>query len=87
MNDNIIFVPMLIFNLISFVMFGLDKRLAVKGHWRIREKDLLLASLFGGFGAGLGMWLFHHKTRKPKFYITVPVFGVLNMAAIWAAVL
>lgn len=54
--------------------YGLDKWKAKSGAWRIPERTLLLTALAGGsVGALAGMLLFHHKTRKPKFMIGVPV--------------
>ena len=62
----------LLINLFAFSLFGIDKRKAVKRKWRIPEATLLtVAALGGGAGALLGMYTFHHKTRKPKFYVGV----------------
>ncbi|MEG1801789.1 MAG: DUF1294 domain-containing protein [Oscillospiraceae bacterium] len=83
MKENIIFWLLLLFNFASFAAFGLDKFLAVKGLWRIKEKTLLTFAAVGGFGATIGMWLFRHKTRKPKFYITLPLFCIADAVAVW----
>ena len=41
----------------------------------IPEAVLLATAAAGGsLGALLGMWLFHHKTRKAKFFLTIPLF-------------
>ena len=67
-------------NLVAFAMYGIDKRRAIKNKWRIPEKRLLLAALLGGaFGALWGMILFHHKTKKARFFLTVPVLFVLQV--------
>ena len=67
-------------NLVAFAMYGIDKRRAIKNKWRIPEKRLLLAALFGGApGALWGMILFHHKTKKARFFLTVPVLFVLQV--------
>ena len=67
-------------NLVAFAMYGIDKRRAIKDKWRIPEKRLLLVALFGGApGALWGMILFHHKTKKAKFFLTVPVLFVLQV--------
>ena len=77
-------------SIITFILFGLDKRRAIKHRWRIRESTLLIASLFGGIGGVLGMLFFHHKTRKWKFRILVPLFALFDAAVIgfllWASV-
>lgn len=73
----------LLINIIAFVMYGIDKLLAVKQKTRIRERTLIfLAALGGGVGALCGMLVFHHKTRKMKFRIFVPFFLLLHVAAI-----
>lgn len=64
-------------NLIALIVFGLDKRQAMAGGRRLEERTLLLASLFGPFGAYLGMKAFHHKTRKLKFKL-IPIFLLLH---------
>ena len=77
-----IFIAYLVLaNLIAFTMYGIDKRRAIKIKWRIPEKTLLLAALFGGaMGALWAMILFHHKTRKAKFFLIVPVLFFLQIA-------
>lgn len=78
-----ILIYMGIASLIAFVLYGVDKRKARKGRWRIPEKTLLGICLLGGFAGGfLGMQLFHHKTKHWYFYAVVIVSAV-----IWAAVL
>ena len=63
-----------IVNIITIAVYGIDKRSAVRGKWRIRVSTLLgLAAAGGSVGALLGMHLFHHKTRKKKFTIGVPL--------------
>ena len=42
---------------------------------------LLIAAIGGSLGSLLGMLIAHHKTRKPKFYILVPLLLVLHAAA------
>ena len=65
---------LIIINIAAWIMYGLDKWKAKSGAWRIPERTLLLTALAGGsVGALAGMLLFHHKTRKPKFMIGVPV--------------
>ena len=60
-------------NLLTFLIFGIDKRKARKGKWRIPEDTLIWLSIVGGsVGALLGMYLFRHKTQKRKFTLGIP---------------
>ena len=75
-----------VWNLVVFLVYGIDKRRAKKEKWRISEKTLILMALFfGGTGALLGMGVFHHKTLHKKFSVGVPLLALLNYALIGAA--
>ena len=70
-------------SLIALLLFGLDKRRAERHRWRIPEKTLLLAAVLGGSpGAIAGMVLFHHKTKKPVFFIGLPVILAVQIALV-----
>ena len=74
---------LILINIAAFTLYGLDKSFAVKHKWRISEAMLILVACLGGApGAGLGMLVFHHKTKKKKFRVTIPilcgVFLLLN---------
>lgn len=72
---------LLLINAVPMLVMCLDKNFARRGMWRIPEAVLLgLAVCGGALGVLLGMTLFHHKTRKPKFYISVPL---LLAAQVW----
>ena len=59
-------------NMAGFLLFGYDKRCAVRHKWRVPEKTLFLAALLGGsVGSYAGMHLFRHKTHKPRFWAGV----------------
>lgn len=82
MRNIIIYVGVI--NVIAFLMYGLDKQKAKRRQWRIPEATLLGVAVIGGsIGAFLGMQVFHHKTKKPKFYIGVPMIFVLQIIGIW----
>ena len=50
-------------NVVTFVVYGIDKWKAKQGSWRISEATLLLLAVIGGsLGALLGMQVWHHKT-------------------------
>ena len=58
-------LALLIWNLLVFLIYGIDKSKARRGAWRVPEKILLiLAFTCGGFGAWLAGITFHHKTRN-----------------------
>ena len=76
-NQGITFA-LLIWNLLVFMIYGIDKSKAKRGAWRIPEKYLLsFAFLCGGFGAWLAGVTFHHKTRK-WYFQTVWFLGIVT---------
>lgn len=67
-------------NLISFIIFGIDKDRAKKRKWRITERNLfLLAILLGSPGCILGMYAFRHKTKHLRFLIGMPVVLIVQL--------
>lgn len=85
---NILIIVMVLLNVLSFVLYGLDKIKAVNDAWRIPEKRLLWASAMGPFGGWLGMRIFRHKVKKPRFYVGIPFFAFIQLLivaiVIWA---
>lgn len=74
-----ILIYLLAVNLVALFLYGTDKYRAVKHQWRIPERTLIGMALFGGgVGAYLGMRVFHHKTKHPKFSIGVPAIIVIE---------
>jgi Predicted membrane protein len=72
-----------VINLLSFILIVADKHRAKQAKWRISERTLLLVDFFGGSLGGLiAMLLVRHKTQKPKFMITVPLFLILQIALV-----
>ena len=67
--------------LLTFILFGIDKKRAVREEWRIRERTLLLLCIIGGSAGGLiGMTVFRHKIRKFRFVAAVPVLFTVQLA-------
>lgn len=63
---------LVLMSLVSFTLFNKDKKLAVKGETRIKEKTLLCSSLLNGaIGAFIGRKVAHHKTDKKYFSFTI----------------
>ena len=74
-----------VINLLTFIVYGADKRRARKGKWRVPEKTLFLLPLLGGsIGALLGMRVFHHKTKHWYFVWGIPAILLAQIAlAVW----
>lgn len=71
---------LIIINVITFVIFGVDKYKAIRQEWRIRESTLLGLALIGGsIGGWLAMYIFHHKTKKVKFFMGIPVILAIQI--------
>ena len=50
-------------NIVTFLVYGIDKWKAKQGSWRISEATLLMLAVIGGtIGALLGMQVWRHKT-------------------------
>lgn len=75
-------IYLFIVNWFEFFAMYFDKQRAKHKKWRIPEFDLLLIGLIGGgIGGLLAQQLFHHKTRKFRFYF-IFIFGTLVAIAI-----
>lgn len=80
-NMKTVIALIIMINLVSFALYGFDKHRAKKHGRRVSESTLLLMAAIGGsIGALLGMYIFHHKTKKPKFYIGVPLLLIIQIA-------
>ena len=67
-------------NIITFMVYGIDKLKAKKGKWRIPEATLLLLAIVGGsIGAWCGMKVWHHKTMHKKFKYGVPLILLIRI--------
>lgn len=79
----LLFYYLLMINILAFFLYAIDKKKAIKDQYRIPESRLILVAVLGGaVGAFLGMLIFHHKTKKRKFRIVVPLFLFLYTVVI-----
>lgn len=71
---------------VAFAAYGLDKRVADRGGWRIPEAVLHGLALVGGvLGAWAGRAWFRHKTQKPVFLVVLVLASALWAGiALWA---
>ena len=71
-------------NILTFLIFGIDKWKARRGKWRIPEGTLIWMSIAGGsIGALVGMYLFRHKTQKRKFNLGIPAILLAQAILAW----
>ena len=72
-------------NVVTFTVYGIDKRKARRGTWRVPEKTLFLLPLLGGsVGALLGMKVFRHKTKHWYFVWGIPAILLAQRAlTVW----
>lgn len=72
---------LIILNVLTFFVYGIDKWKAKRHWWRIPEWVLLgLAFVGGSVGALLGMKIWHHKTLHLKFKYGVPMILLMQIA-------
>ena len=68
-------------NVITFLIYGIDKWKAKKQKWRISESTLLMLAVIGGsVGAWIGMKTWHHKSLHKKFKYGIPFILTLQLA-------
>lgn len=80
-----IFAVYLASSLVTFFVYGFDKRRARLGGSRVSEKVLHLWELCCGWpGAWIAQRVFRHKTQKHSFRIVFWAIVVLH-AALWGA--
>ena len=74
---------LLIINLITFLLYAIDKRRSIRKAWRIPESVLMgFAAIGGSVGALLAMLLFRHKTKHAKFTVGVPLILVAQIIVV-----
>jgi len=72
-----------LWNIVTYVMYAVDKSRAKNGKWRIKESTLIaVAFLMGGIGAFCGMKFLRHKTQHMQFKVLVPLGVVVNIVVL-----
>lgn len=70
----------IIVNVLTYLFMHMDKQRARNDKRRISEASLLSMAFIGGsIGMLVSMYVLHHKTRKIKFKLGVPVILMLQV--------
>lgn len=79
--DVLFIVSYLLLSFVVFICYGIDKRNAIKGRWRVSEKTLHLWAVIGGWpGALVGQKMFRHKTQKRSFIVMLWLGIIANFS-------
>ena len=74
---------LIVINIVTFLIYGIDKWKAKQGSWRISEATLLILTIIGGsIGALLGMKVWRHKTMHKKFKYGLPLILIIQIILI-----
>ena len=74
---------LIVINVVTFLVYGIDKWKAKQGSWRISEATLLILAVIGGsIGALLGMKVWRHKTMHKKFKYGLPLILIIQIILI-----
>lgn len=69
----------LMLGVVSFAVYGFDKRAARRGDWRVTERSMHGIDVIGGIAGGLlAQLVFRHKTRKQSFATATAVITVAH---------
>ena len=78
---NALLYYLIVINILTFAVYGIDKWKAKQDGWRISEATLLMLAVIGGtIGALLGMQVWRHKTMHLKFKYGLPLILLAQIA-------
>ena len=81
---NALLYYLIVINVVTFLVYGIDKWKAKQGSWRISEATLLILAVIGSsFGALFGMKVWRHKTMHKKFKYGLPLILLAQIALIY----
>ena len=83
-EHRILLIYLGIMNLVTFIIFAIDKANARAHRSRIRIVTLLGLSFTGGSAGGLiAMYLLHHKTQKDYFTVGMPLIIIMQVIVLF----
>ena len=81
---NALLYYLIVINILTFAVYGIDKWKAKQGSWRISEATLLMLAVIGGtIGALFGMQVWRHKTMHLKFKYGLPLILLAQIALMY----
>ena len=84
MQHRILLIYLAVVNILTIIVFGVDKMNARANRQRVRIVTLLgLAFIGGSVGALIGMYGFHHKTKKAYFTVGVPLILLMQVVVLF----
>ena len=84
MQHRILLIYLAVVNILTIIVFGVDKMNAKSNRQRVRIVTLLgLAFIGGSVGALIGMYGFHHKTKKADFTVGVPLILLMQVVVLF----
>ena len=84
MQHRILLTYLAVVNILTIIVFGVDKMNAKSNRQGVRIVTLLgLAFIGGSVGALIGMYGFHHKTKKAYFTVGVPLILLMQVVVLF----
>ena len=81
---NALLYYLIVINILTFAVYGIDKWKAKQGSWRISEATLLMLAVIGGtIGVLFGMQVWRHKTMHLKFKYGLPLILLAQIALMY----
>lgn len=85
--EGVILLLWVLWNILGFMVYAVDKRRAIHNRWRVSERTLLFYLICGaGIGCWLAMTTLRHKTKKRRFKLGALVgvtVNVIFLAYVW----
>lgn len=70
-------------SVITFGVYAFDKSAAIRGAWRVSEKNLHTLALIGGWPGGLmAQRMLRHKSSKRSFLLVFWLAAIVNVVGI-----
>lgn len=69
-----VFFILIVLNITAFILVGVDKKRSIQNSERVPEVYLFFTAIFfSSLGVLMGMYFFHHKTKKIYFPLGIGI--------------